>query len=651
MWNSAEIYHEVSRMYDDLPQNGKPSSKVTNPTKCQRRVEYTVIAAIVARIKKFEVSWDYIVISLSTGTKCSSSNQLDDFGVILHDSHAEVLARRGFLHYMMTWMIQLQCPNTGYDDDKCPIIRNPTYSALSNEPRFLLKETWQFALYISDSPCGDASIYPTISGDMNFTGAKLVSTVQLTCDRKSVDKILFDYNNNNIVSDANDINNSSAMTTAVGNNLVSNRVSAIDIPIRQDGCCLRETDLQLLGCMRLKTGRSDIQHRSQSKSCSDKLCRWLVLGLQGSLLYPWIGYISLSAIIVGKDPTAKHVTDQQQALQRALYDRIQELLILVPAEHVETTLLVHAEDEEQFACSKAQTKYHHWLLQRQQQLQQSQYMEDILVPCSTSLNWIRHPSVTVTVNASQSDSVSAVSDVNQSTDSVIRDPSKKKRKYTELISAPSKPAKSSTIPPLSASLPSLLSESSQSSQSLSQSGSVEILVAQSGVLQGSAYKKEEKLQPGINDILTTTNKPAISATVPLTIPDNTVATELVTTTTDQLATNQASSPPLSSSSITALSPYMVTKVARKTAVTDLAYLRDKQEKRAMQSASRLSRRKLHHLYCQLIDSGFGYTEETVHHAKREALSQLQSQPFRSQREAFFRNDIFKDWDPSTNFTS
>lgn len=37
------------------------------------------------------------VLSIATGTKCLSFSKLDAAGRLIHDSHAEVLARRGFL--------------------------------------------------------------------------------------------------------------------------------------------------------------------------------------------------------------------------------------------------------------------------------------------------------------------------------------------------------------------------------------------------------------------------------------------------------------------------------------------------------------------------------------------------------------------------
>ena len=55
-------------------------------------------------------------------------------------------------------------------------------------------------------------------------------------------------------------------------------------------------------------------------SCSDKICRWLHLGLQGALMAPFVESLYLDRIIVGKDPLALDGA-QYEALRRALLSR------------------------------------------------------------------------------------------------------------------------------------------------------------------------------------------------------------------------------------------------------------------------------------------------------------------------------------------
>jgi tRNA-specific adenosine deaminase 1 len=214
-------------LYASFPSNAKPSSPDV----------FTVYAAMVAVINYGRNTKPVVkVVSCATGTKCVGADQLDMTGKLLHDSHAEVLTRRGFIRYITLWMLRLIHISTAESNPLCPIVRTETCLPCNSTQSFPfhLKESWKFYLYISDSPCGDATIYPNILGQDTFTGAKLIRSE--TAPSVSVDDI---------------------------------------------GNCLRECGEQSIGSLRTKAGRSDIQHRSNSMSCSDKICRWIILGLQG----------------------------------------------------------------------------------------------------------------------------------------------------------------------------------------------------------------------------------------------------------------------------------------------------------------------------------------------------------------------------------
>lgn len=127
--------------------------------------EWTVYAAIVA--ERENRCW---VVSCATGTKCTSSRM---HGCILHDSHAEVLARRGFVRVLWLELIRRDMGETC--DSQCKLLDNATPNEC-NIP-FQLQSGTQLHLYISDSPCGDASIYSLDeqdNGKILYTGAKIV---------------------------------------------------------------------------------------------------------------------------------------------------------------------------------------------------------------------------------------------------------------------------------------------------------------------------------------------------------------------------------------------------------------------------------------------------------------------------------------------
>ncbi|XP_023326597.1 tRNA-specific adenosine deaminase 1-like [Eurytemora carolleeae] len=118
--------------FERLPKQGKPGSG-----------QWTVLAGVVV-----EHEGGLELISLATGTKCLSGvERLGSVkGTQLSDSHAEVLARRGFLYWFL----------------------RQAELAFQNSSQFLVnsgtgtvhwKPGVKFHLYSSHPPCGDATIF------------------------------------------------------------------------------------------------------------------------------------------------------------------------------------------------------------------------------------------------------------------------------------------------------------------------------------------------------------------------------------------------------------------------------------------------------------------------------------------------------------
>jgi len=208
----------VYELYNKLPQNGKPSQN-----------DSTVIAAVIE-----EFNGNYRVISLATGTKCIGANLDNSQGCMLSDSHAEVLARRGFIRYIYKSILGIiSMDNLNFVSTTCPI--ESYFCSSYNTTRFRLKNGILFHLYVSESPCGDASIYSLANHksignmcDWKYTGAKPLD--------------------------------SSIVTDREGTN-----------------------DYQKLSIPRTKSCRSNIplNDRTRSLSCSDKILKWIGVGIQG----------------------------------------------------------------------------------------------------------------------------------------------------------------------------------------------------------------------------------------------------------------------------------------------------------------------------------------------------------------------------------
>eukprot|EP01039_Chlorochromonas_danica_P010300 gene10300-11400_t len=307
--------------YGKLPSNGKPQSEgefailagliVSWPTVKQNKSSASLstdcessspTAADHSRDKERtieEEGEEYAVLALATGTRSANSDLIDSAGAVLADGHAEVLARRAFQHFLLETLLLLESsPSSSLiqKDPLCILERSCSVSpqdsglrpGVSAASRYRLKEGYSLHLVVSDAPCGDAAIYPVqhlppatssdqndVKAIMNFTGAK-----RLLCSTE-------------------------AKPEGDGTSIVFER----------------EGGDQVCGCLRIKPGRSDINNRSLSMSCSDKIARWIVLGLQGRLLSSWVGLVPLSSVIVMADPKSDPAF-QLKPLRRALVDRL-----------------------------------------------------------------------------------------------------------------------------------------------------------------------------------------------------------------------------------------------------------------------------------------------------------------------------------------
>lgn len=259
--------------YDSLSSRGKPKEN-----------EWTVYAALVAVVNNEDADGDRCwVVSAATGTKCTAQRCQ---GHILHDCHAEVLVRRALARVLIEQVTYAQQHACGYFETTTRLL-----DAIPNgDIPFRMRDSVTLHLYISDSPCGDASIYDIGQPEVQFTGAKLIVSLATGVDR-----------------------------SACGDQVASASLSNV---------MLAREDQQLLGKLRSKSGRSNLsqQQRSTSMSCSDKLVLWSILGWQSSFLTRLVEPIRITSVVVSRDARLDSGLDQQRALQRAIAGRVQDAL-------------------------------------------------------------------------------------------------------------------------------------------------------------------------------------------------------------------------------------------------------------------------------------------------------------------------------------
>ncbi|XP_047984175.1 tRNA-specific adenosine deaminase 1 [Leguminivora glycinivorella] len=255
-----EVAESCLKLYNELPKTGKPVE-----------VEWTVLSCIIqydSRTEEFEV------VSLGTGSKCIGASKMSPSGDILNDSHAEVIARRGFLTYLYENIEQAL-------DSKQSIFK-------FENGLFELKHNINFIFYSSQLPCGDASILPK-SGEEEQYGDILQSM------KKQASEDICDVEHKRAKADIH-------------------RTGARCLPDSEQDFKQPGESYHILGQVRTKPGRGD---RTQSVSCSDKMARWIHVGIQGGLLDLLLSKpIFVSSFIFGSK-----VPYSEESLARALLKR------------------------------------------------------------------------------------------------------------------------------------------------------------------------------------------------------------------------------------------------------------------------------------------------------------------------------------------
>ncbi|KDQ64964.1 hypothetical protein JAAARDRAFT_28624 [Jaapia argillacea MUCL 33604] len=210
------------------------------------------------------------VISLGTGSKCLPTSKFPLAGDALHDSHAEVLARRGAIR----WFVEevQRYAGTGSSD----------WIERVEGDKFDLKPHVKMYMYVSTVPCGDASTrYLASSQDPTMSTLKS---------------------------------------------------STPWAPLPPNTPSRGRDNYSLHGVLRTKPGRAD-SPPTVCMSCSDKIAMWGVMGIQGALASSFLNPVYVSGVIVGEVEEGLREVVREDC-ERAFWGRVDGVKGLPPPYHL-----------------------------------------------------------------------------------------------------------------------------------------------------------------------------------------------------------------------------------------------------------------------------------------------------------------------------
>ncbi|CAL8110857.1 unnamed protein product [Orchesella dallaii] len=235
---------------------------------------YKVLAGVVLTVGS-PMIYQSSVIAVTTGTKCVEGDCMSEQGLAVNDCHAEILATRCVRDYIYSQIESYKNSATQEQKNDAIIIEENTDSNAHH--KFKLKPDVKFHLFISTSPCGDARIFSP-------------KGIELDDDQPSPTGL------------------EDTHPYKLNRGVLRSKIEAGEGTIPSTNLYTGP-----------QTWDSIISGNAlYTMSCSDKVCRWNVVGLQGALLNKLIGAVYYSSITLGSLHHPVH-------FRRAVFGRIETL--------------------------------------------------------------------------------------------------------------------------------------------------------------------------------------------------------------------------------------------------------------------------------------------------------------------------------------
>ncbi|KAK5923015.1 hypothetical protein CgunFtcFv8_000023 [Champsocephalus gunnari] len=391
MVDPDEIAKLCYERFQQLPRRGKPE-----PGR-----EWTLLAAVLRITRRANSDTvEKEVVSLGTGTKCIGQAAMSPSGDILNDSHAEVIARRGCVRYLIQELYRAVSGGG-----------SAVFCQAEEQGKWRLHPGVSFLFFTSHTPCGDAAII-AMTGSQSQPCPPVTPAHRPEEERGRGDLKRKDEESSEVKSIKRPRQEEPETAETHLEDRGQRRQSFLSkscedppqpaeerVERRSPGLCPQGADVHRTGAkcvsggpadpllpgegyhwtglLRVKPGRGQ---PTLSLSCSDKLARCGVLGFQGALLSLYLQEaLYYSTVVVGGGPYS------QEAMTRALVTRCSCVSALPAGFSVCPPQLLQSSLE--FPFSQAQTELHH------------QAGQGRISPCGAAISWCNVPEQPLDVTA------------------------------------------------------------------------------------------------------------------------------------------------------------------------------------------------------------------------------------------------------------